>query len=210
MQRLFVPVPDWLDQSKRISWERVPFPKPLSSEFLLDSFRTFYRMGMTDRQVVELSSLLCLLIANNKHHIMINKTMAELAQEKGWYCYGSEFCLGYSSFSDFLTSWVDIRVPKSDMRSSPGSCFWKMSEEWVRFFLDTEELELFREFVVATRNKFAQHCFGIPMTGSWDAYSIKVCRKYQEMFPKSVLPWRDGMLDGITYKFLAKHWRSKN
>lgn len=210
MHKLFVPVPDWLDLSKEQKHIQAQRHSPHSNEFLLECFKTLYKLGMTDRQVVELTALFVILSENNKFDVVITSLLTSSSKFKGWYRKGSGIFLWCSSLSETIEEWVNSNLPCNDTRNAPAQSFYAGSSNWVGFFLQSSEQKRFFGLTEQTRNKFAQHCLGLPMTGNWDSRSEAACKKFQEVFPKAILPWKHGSADGLTYKLLVKKWKKAN
>ena len=210
MHRLFIPVPDWLDQSKEFRVEQTRHPSPHSDEFLIQSFNTLYGLSMSDRQVAELTTLFVVLSDSNRFDLALKPLMASSDDFKGWYRKGSGFFLFCPDLSEFIERWVGTNLPRQDERSAAAQSFWAGSSTWVMFFLHPSTEKVFLGLVEQTRNRFAQHCLGLPMTGVWDSRSQAVCRKFQEEFPRVILPWKHGSSDGVTYKFLVRRWKKAN
>ena len=204
MHRPFIPVPSWLNPEHRSIEDPSLFPSPDSLEFLLVCFETLYGLGMSDRQVVELTALLTCLSKSNKFHIDLNES-SSLSTD--WYLNGSRFFLCCSNLGEKVWRWVERNLPKSDLRSGSSQAFWSESKNWSQFFF--QDFEEFRKMAEKTRNRFAQQFFGLPDTGIWDGKAVEVAKRFQAGFPRSLLPWKNGTLDGFTYKFLARSWRKQ-
>lgn len=207
MHRPFVPVPGWLVVSNEFRGGSSPtlFGVPDSVEFLLNCFKTLYSVGMSDRQVVELTALLIWLTKRSTFHVPLTKT--GLSQNVLWYQYHSRFCLACPSLDHKIRAWIDIYLPRYDFRAARPQAFWSQTKNWFEFFVESGDLEEFMALVEKTRNRFAQHYLGLPTTGIWDVKSVEACKKLQMAFPKSLMPWRNGSLDGFTYRFLVRAWR---
>jgi hypothetical protein len=204
MHRPFTPVPSWLDSERRGIEDPLLFPSPGSLEFLLISFEALYGLGMSDRQVVELTALLICLSKDNKFHIPLNENTSF---STNWYLNGSRFFLCCSNLGEKVQRWVEANLPKSDLRSGSSQAFWSESRNWPGFFF--QDLEEFGKVVQKTRNRFVQQFFRLPDTGIWDGRAVEVAKRFQVGFPRSLLPWKNGTLDGFTYKFLARSWRKR-
>lgn len=201
MHRPFKPIPDWLDPAHN-SAEPL-FPAPETAEFLVVCFETLYNLGMSDRQVVELTSLLICLSKRNRFHV----PFCFGGPSALWYLDGSRFFRCFSSLSEKVVGWVGFFLPKNDKRASSVQAFWAVSKEWPRGFFD-DQVEFDRE-VERTRNKFVQMFFGLNPTGTWDIATMRVVKRFQDGLPKCVLPWKTGALDGFTFKFIANIWRKR-
>lgn len=201
MHKPFVPVPDWLVPANHQSSDLQP--KPDSTEFIFLTFQTLYGLGMSDRQVVELTSVFIWQNSRDLFHVPLIKT-PEL-QNVSWYVHRSKFYLGCSSVDQKIRAWVEAYLPKNDLRSAPSQSFWAETKNWFGFFVDNlVELD---NIIRTTKNRFVQRCLCVPETGVWDLRSVEACKKLQVEFPKSVMPWKSGRLDGFTYRFLARNWR---
>jgi hypothetical protein len=209
MHRLFVPVPDWLDQSKELKAVKSCYPPPHSNEFLLETFLSLYQLGLTDRQVVELTTLFIVLAEQDLFYVEPTKPKAEKLGSFSWYRKGSKFCLSCFSLTELINEWVKDNLSKDNTRSCVSQTFWGGAETWLLFFIRSGTEKQFIKLVERTKIRFAQHCLNVPMTGVWDSRSIEACKNFQGELPKVLIPWKNGGLDGFTYKILARGWKKR-
>lgn len=211
MDEPFVPVPEWLDPSKEVKEPFRLFPLPSSLEFLLGCFNVLYSLGMTDKQVAELTSLFIILSESQRLHVPLTEQKASTMGSPEWFLVRSRFYQVFRTLEEQVRSWVEEHLPRTDGSSSVSQRFWSEDERWVEFFLKQEkELKIFKQILETTRIRFAQHCFKIPVTGVWDGVSVAACKKFQTHLPKVVIPWKKGNLNGFTYKILAQAWKRRN
>lgn len=213
MHRPFTPIPVWLDTTRRIDIEHSSrFPEPESIEFLLASFETLYCLGMTDRQVVELTVVLGCLERRNLFHIPLTEPSSPITVlPDSWYLNNSRFFLACPTLEQKIQRWVEMFLPRNDLRSASAQTFWsESSKNWQGFFLGELDGSEFDRLVQKTKNRFAQRFLGLPDTGVWDQRSQEVLKKVQAGVPKALLPWKNGTLDGFSYRFLARAWKRKH
>jgi hypothetical protein len=207
MDESFVPVPDWLELSKKVKKPYKLFPMPNSLEFLLECFSVLYSLGMTNRQVVELTALFIILSEHQRFNVPLTEQRARTMSSPEWFLADSKFFQVFRTLEEQIRAWVDEYLSKANL-SVVCQQFWSETGEWVKFFLKTEEeLKQFERIIEATKIRFVQHCLKVPITGTWDDASIVACKKFQAHLPKVVLPWKKGVLNGFTYKVLAQTWR---
>lgn len=209
MHRLFVPVPDWLDHSKERKTVKPCYPPPHSNEFLIESFFALYQLGLTDRQVVELTTLFMVLVEQELFCVELTKPKAERLNCFGWYRNGSKFCLSCFSFAELINEWVKDNLSRDNTHSCVSQTFWAGAERWLLFFIRSGFEKEFLKLTERTKIRFAQHCLNVPMTGVWDSRTIEACKNFQAEFPKTLIPWKNGELDGFTYKILARGWKKR-
>jgi hypothetical protein len=191
MRGYFVPIPDWLKYEKRVQE-----PKLFVSftDFILQCFEKLYRLHFSDRRVVILTSYLW------SKQVVGELCIPATNNDIEWYEKNSRFYQAFRSLGDLIESWIDIHLADSP---------WIMDKFWYLLKIPPEDWESFEDLIQIVKNKFAQHCLGVPETGVWNNYTSLVCRHLQAKVSKTVLPWKNGTLDGFTCKFLAKIWRKR-
>lgn len=202
MHSPFTPVPSWLDPTHRGTEPKLPAPE--TAGFPAICFDVLYRLRMTDRQVVELTSLLICLAKKNRFHVPFH---ANEPSSSYWYIHSSKFYRSFNRLNDKVLAWVEFFLPKSNERCIRSQTFWTETKGWNRFFL--EDVSEFDQEVERTRNKLAQMFFDVKPTGIWDQMMIDITKRFQNGFPKNLMPWKKGYLDGFTFKFMAKAWRKR-
>jgi hypothetical protein len=106
-----------------------------------------------------------------------------------------------------VSGWVEFFLSKEDLRNFGAQAFWSGSEKWIELFFDNPDE--YRREVARTKNRFVQEFFGLNPTGEWNVPISNMIRKFQDRTPKSVIPWKTGVLDGFTFKFIARMWRKQ-
>ena len=219
MHKPFVRTPEWLVGFKEVdehNRRKTPFFSIANKNslsqlllFQLSCFESLYKLGLNDRQVIELTALMILLYRKQDclDHIPVTKERVLSIDTDvisiRWMRVGFGYFWYFESLDEFFREWIDYNLNKRD-RS--GEAFCLMDYDWPLSFLDGDRREL-DLLTGQLRILFAQHCFSVMVTGSWNPQIKTVCKRYQELFPKSMIPWRQGNLDGFTYKLLAKSWR---
>jgi len=218
MHRPFSPVPLWLDPSKGVGTRdsldfgtKKPGRTALEQalEFQLLCFAALYRLGLSDRQTAEVTTLILLLHNKEGRVARIQMTQDSVARWKAehpgqdpfWYRDGFRFFWAFDGLDEFFEAWMTLNLPRTER-------FWLGAEDWVVPFLEGEAtMDSFKKLTDKLRVLFAQHVLGLPVTGVWDRPTMAACKTFQEAFPKVMMPWRGGLLDGFTYRALARHWR---
>lgn len=209
MHRPFVPVPGWL--SAETNHTRRFVSDQNSIEFLLTCFKTLYSLGLSDRQTLELTALFIWLSDKAEFHVPLAEPCDGSKTGVPWYLFHSAFFLNAESLEQKIKAWMAWFLAKNDLRTVSVQSFWYETKNWFEFFVSkSDEIEKFQTLVVKTRNRFGQHCLGLVESGVWDRRSIEECKKFQNSFPKSLVPWKNGNLDGFTYKYLIRSWKKKN
>lgn len=200
MQSLFVPTPDWLDRDRELIESGKFFPDPQSFKFVLGILQYLYttHAGLTDRQVIEFVSLIQHLSLVDCFHLPLERGVKT---SSFWYYCHYGFCLSFGSLVEKVDFWIERNLPG-------GHTFWHGDLNWWHSFIFSGVSE-FKMNVEYNRCRMAQHCLGIFESGSWDAMSKEKAQKFQRRYPKTLLPWRDGKLDGFTYRFLIKCWKKR-
>lgn len=228
MHKPFVLIPEWLDPSMEVPVARnhhhqqqhtlgkgkaTGFDEALAFQLLC--FESLYRLGLSDRQVVEVTAVTILLHKKFGHVTLVPMTrervMVWKEANKGnprWFRVKREFYWVFENTGEFFKEWLAVNLPHDDPKSGIGAMFWAGNPEWPLIFLGGDLTE-FHKLVELVKIIFAQHCFKLPVTGTWSRECIVTCKLFQEKFPKRLLPWKNGKLDGFTYRIIALRWKRK-
>jgi len=221
MHRPFAPIPLWLNPSRGVEpnalldfgikkFGMTTLQQTLAFQLLC--FEALYRLGLTDRQTTELTALILLLhqkggkvarVPMTEESVRVWKE-AHPGEVPFWCRDGFRFCWAFSTVQEFFEVWMTLRLPKNGK-------FWRGEKSWVLPFLDEKEvaLNLYKRLTERLRILFAQHVLGVVPAGVWSKESILACKAFQEAYPKTLMPWKTGLLDGFTYRTLAMHWRAQ-
>jgi hypothetical protein len=227
MLRPFTPVPRWLDISLETSERHVYTKTPsytrylpeleLALEFQLLCFESLYRLGLTDRQAAEVTALVILLHKRYGHVTLVPITEEGVEKWKRenpgkigprWFREGSRFFWAFDTLDEFFQAWMELHLPKSCKHSGVGQRFWAGLDDWPLIFVGGDRVEL-DKVTERLRILFAQHCLRVPVTGWWDTTTLLACKRFQMTYPKVMMPWKTGVLDGFTYKALARMWKNQ-
>ena len=221
MHRPFTPVPLWLNPSKEVEpnarldfgikkFEVTTLQQTLAFQLLC--FEALYRLGLTDRQTTELTALILLLHQKGGKVAKVPMTEESVrvwkeghpGEEPFWCRDGFRLCWVFSTVQEFFEVWMALHLPKNGK-------FWREEESWALPFLNGKEatLSLYKRLTERLRILFAQHVLEVVPAGVWSKESVLACKAFQEAYPKTLMPWKGGLLDGFTYRTLARHWRAR-
>lgn len=202
----FTPIPDWLDLQLEVTKESCVFPTHDSLEFILTSFETLCGLSMTERQVAELTGLLVYLSENGKFEVRLTKQATRSKQH--WYRTDSHFFLAAPDLNAKIKEWVERHLSKAS-RKHPDA-FWSGDSSWFKPFLLKAEDEIrVQTLIQEIKIRFARHFFGLSDLKVWDQTASVTLKKFQKRYPKSLMPWRTGSLDGFSYKFINGLWKKR-
>lgn len=221
MHRPFTPVPLWLNPSKEVEPNaRLDFgikkfgvtTLQQTLAFQLLCFEALYRLGLTDRQTTELTALILLLHQKGGKVAKVPMTEESVrvwkeghpGEEPFWCRDGFRLCWVFSTVQEFFEVWMALHLPKNGK-------FWREEESWALPFLNGKEatLSLYKRLTERLRILFAQHVLEVVPAGVWSKESVLAGKAFQEAYPKTLMPWKGGLLDGFTYRTLARHWRAR-
>lgn len=226
MHKPFVLIPEWLDPTMEVSMDYkqktfLTHGKGAGLEdalaFQLLCFESLYRLGLSDRQVVEVTAVAILLHKKFGHVTLVPITEAQAKEWKDrnnnrpgpkWFRIKRDFYWAFDSTEEFFREWLALNLPKNDPESGIGKMFWSGNPDWALIFLGGD-LTAFNQLVEVIKMLFAQHCLKLPITGIWTKECFMVCKSFQDKFPRKLIPWKYGKLDGFTYRILALRWKRK-
>ena len=226
MHKPFVLIPEWLDPTMETSMDytqRTFLTHSMDGglkdalAFQLLCFESLYRLGLSDRQVVEVTAVTILLHKKFGYVTLVPITECRVKEWKDknknqpgprWFRIKRNFYWAFDDTTEFFREWLALNLSENDPESGIGRMFWSGNPEWALIFLGGD-LGAFNLLTEMLKVVFAQHCFKLPITGVWGKECRAICKSFQEKFPKKLIPWKTGKLDGFTYRILTFRWKRK-